>query len=172
VFLGLGASRDPLLSPEPDEEQEVERAPRRSDWVMLVPTAALILAGIFLSLVPGLEQHVEHAARVFQDRPSYLATVLEGQVEHESVGSLALLTLPASAVAWSLVSLAGSVALAAFALYRHRLVPERARRRAYALTGGGLQVLRNVHSGVIGDYVAWLTFGVAALGGLLALVLR
>jgi hypothetical protein len=33
-------------------------------------------------------------------------------------------------------------------------------------------VLRAVHSGVIGDYVAWLTFGVAALGGLLALALH
>jgi hypothetical protein len=35
-----------------------------------------------------------------------------------------------------------------------------------------LTVLKGLHSGVIGDYVAWLTFGVAALGGLLALVLR
>jgi hypothetical protein len=42
----------------------------------------------------------------------------------------------------------------------------------HALTGGGLQVLRSVHSGAIGDYVAWMTFGVAALGGLLALTLR
>jgi len=29
-----------------------------------------------------------------------------------------------------------------------------------------------VYSGAIGDYVAWMTFGVAALGGLLALTLR
>jgi hypothetical protein len=32
--------------------------------------------------------------------------------------------------------------------------------------------LRVLHSGQVGDYVAWLTFGVAALRGALAFVLR
>jgi multicomponent Na+:H+ antiporter subunit D len=172
VFLGLGPREDPLLSPEPDEEHEVESSPRRSSLLMVLPAATVILAGVGLSLVPGLEHHLEHAADTFQNRPSYVATVLQGQIEHTSVNSLSMLKLTASSVAWSLVSLVGSVAFAGFALYRERLVPERARRRAWELTGGGLRVLRGVHSGVIGDYVAWLTFGVAALGGLLALVLR
>jgi multicomponent Na+:H+ antiporter subunit D len=171
VFLGLGPREDALLSPEPDEKQEVERAPRRNDWVMLVPTAGLVLAGVGLGLVPGLEAHVEHAAGVFQDRESYAATVLRGREVHESVGSLALLKLPSAGIAWGLVALVGSIALALLALYRNRLLSHRTRERALELTGGGLNVLRNVHSGVIGDYVAWLTFGVAALGGLLALVL-
>ena len=172
VFFGLGAREDPLLSPEPDEEQEVAQAPSRSSLVMVIPAAVLILAGVGLDLVPGVEHHLEHAATVFQDRPSYVATVLHGSVEHESVNSLAFLSLPAAAIAWSLVSVVGSIAFAAFALYRHRLVPLRARQRAYGLMGGGLHALRSVHSGMVGDYVAWLTFGVAALGGLLALVLR
>jgi hypothetical protein len=33
-------------------------------------------------------------------------------------------------------------------------------------------VLKGLHSGIVGDYVAWLTFGVAALGGLVALIAR
>ena len=172
VFLGLGPAQDPLLSPEPDEEQEVERAPARSDLVMLLPTGALVVAGIGLSLVPGLEHHVEHAAAAFQNRPSYAATVLQGRVAHESVNSLALLKLPGASVAWGLVAFVGAIALALFALYRDKLLAPRTRERAFALAGGGLNVLRNLHSGVIGDYVAWLTFGVAALGGLLALALR
>jgi multicomponent Na+:H+ antiporter subunit D len=172
VFLGLGPREDALLSPEPDEEQEVERSPVRSDWVMLAPTAALVLGGVGLSLVPGLEHHLEHAASLIQDRHAYAAAVLNGVQAHESVGSLALLTLSASSVAWSLIAVAGSIGLALLALYRDRLVPRRTRERALQLTGGGLDVLRNLHSGVIGDYVAWLTFGVAALGGLLALALR
>jgi multicomponent Na+:H+ antiporter subunit D len=172
VFLGLGPRADPLLSPEPDEEHEVESDPGRSSLLMMLPAAALILAGTALGLVPGIEHHLEHAAGTFQNRPSYVATVLRGGIEHTSTNSLSMLKLTASSVAWSLVSLVGSVAFAAFALYRNRLVPERARRRAWELSGGGLRVLRDVHSGVVGDYVAWLTFGVAALGGLLALVLR
>jgi multicomponent Na+:H+ antiporter subunit D len=35
-----------------------------------------------------------------------------------------------------------------------------------------LAALRRLHSGHVGDYVAWLTFGLAALGGLFALTLR
>jgi hypothetical protein len=36
---------------------------------------------------------------------------------------------------------------------------------------GGLFRLRRLHSGQVGDYVAWLTVGVAAFGGALALAL-
>jgi multicomponent Na+:H+ antiporter subunit D len=138
---------------------------------MLVPTAALVLAGLGVGLVPGLESHLEHAAEFFQDRHSYVETVLNGQLEHPAPGTSALLKLPAASVAWSLVSLAGAVAFALLALYRDQLVPRRVRERSHDLVGGGLNALRAVHSGVIGDYVAWLTFGVAAFGGLLALVL-
>jgi multicomponent Na+:H+ antiporter subunit D len=172
VFLGLGAAEDALLSPEPDEEREVERAPERSDVLMLVPTAALVLAGIGLSLVPGLEHHLAHAGGAFENRHSYAATVLHGRVAHEAVGSLALLKLPAASVAWGAIALVGAIVLALLALYRERLVSRRTRERALGVAGGGLDVLRNLHSGVIGDYVAWLTFGVAALGGLFALALR
>ena len=35
-----------------------------------------------------------------------------------------------------------------------------------------LRVLKAAHSGVVGDYVAWLTVGAATLGGLFALTLR
>jgi hypothetical protein len=35
-----------------------------------------------------------------------------------------------------------------------------------------LHVLKGLHSGLVGDYVAWLTFGAAALGGLLAALIR
>jgi multicomponent Na+:H+ antiporter subunit D len=172
IFLGLGPAEDALLSPEPDETHEVERDPRRRDFVMLAPTVALILAGVGLGLVPGIEHHLEHAADAFRDRHSYVLTVIQGHHEHDAVDSFSMLKLSASSVAWSLVSLVGSIGVALLALYRDRLLPARARERMHALTGGGLQVLRSVHSGVIGDYVAWMTFGVAALGGLLALTLR
>jgi hypothetical protein len=37
---------------------------------------------------------------------------------------------------------------------------------------GGLRVLRDLHSGHIGDYIAWLTFGTAVIGGLFAISFR
>jgi hypothetical protein len=32
--------------------------------------------------------------------------------------------------------------------------------------------LRSVHDGVVGEYVTWLTFGVAAIGTALAVLIR
>jgi multicomponent Na+:H+ antiporter subunit D len=56
-------------------------------------------------------------------------------------------------------------------LYRQRL-PHLARALAGRLLEPPVTVLKALHSGVVGDYVAWLTFGVAALGGLVALLGR
>lgn len=36
----------------------------------------------------------------------------------------------------------------------------------------GFQLLRNLHSGHPGDYVAWLTLGTALIGGSFSLLLR
>ena len=46
------------------------------------------------------------------------------------------------------------------------------RRGAARLLDPPVAVLKGLHSGIVGDYVAWLTFGVAALGGLVALIAR
>src|ERR671936_909033 len=85
VFLGIGATSEPYLSEEPDERREVEREPGRSQYLMLVPTAALALAGIGISLVPGLERHSEAAARRFRDTHAYVAGVLNGHHPHHAV---------------------------------------------------------------------------------------
>jgi multicomponent Na+:H+ antiporter subunit D len=171
VFLGLGREREPYLSPEPDEEREVERNPERSPALMILPAAAIALAGVGLSLVPGLEHHAERAAHRFQDSAGYVAAVLHGHVQQPPVLSFELLKLPTASVLWGLASALGAVLLALVALYRERLVPAPA-RRALVVTRPGVEVLRTLHSGAIGDYITWLTVGVAALGGLLTLALR
>ncbi len=169
VFLGLGPARDDYLSPEPDEHAEVGGDPRRSATLMLVPTAVLALAGIGISLVPGLERHAEVAAHRFQDTPGYVHAVLNGNTERPPVDDLGLLKLPAASVIWGIVSLAGALLLAAAALYRERLTAlVRAVRPARPLFVG----LRTLHSGAIGDYVTWLVVGMTVLGGLFALAVR
>jgi multicomponent Na+:H+ antiporter subunit D len=64
----------------------------------------------------------------------------------------------------------GAVALGAVALFRRRL-PKRLRRAALAPARPALNALRFVHSGEVQDYVAWVTLGVAMLGGAFALML-
>jgi multicomponent Na+:H+ antiporter subunit D len=164
VFLGWGPRRDPLLTPEPAEEPEAGRETPRT--LLALPTAVLLAAGLAVSLAPGLKGAAELGAERFQDRRGYAAAVLDGNV-HEYHAPVAV-TVPrptASSVAWSLASVAGAVGLAALALGRPRL-SARLRRTP------GLEALRTAHSGLVGDYVTWLTVGTAVLGGLLALTFR
>src|SRR5581483_9684529 len=72
---------------------------------------------------------------------------------------LALEASSTETILYSLATLALVAALAAFGLRRH------AARRPIAL-------LKELHSGVIGDYVMWFTVGTAFMGGVWALMLR
>jgi hypothetical protein len=57
-----------------------------------------------------------------------------------------------------------TVVVALFGLYRRR-IPEAARAAAARLLEPPVNVLKAAHSGVVGDYVMWLTVGTAVLGG-------
>ena len=162
IFLGAGPKRDPLLSPEPEESEEQIAGEKRSAAVLLTPAALLVAAGLAISLVPGLASGAERAAERFQDRPAYASTVLHGSASplpEEPPAHHA----PLSSVLYGAGAVAGAAALAALVLIRPRggLVPAPL-----------LSALRAVHSGHIGDYVAWLVFGTAAIGGLLAFFVR
>jgi multicomponent Na+:H+ antiporter subunit D len=65
----------------------------------------------------------------------------------------------------------GALAFAALGLYRRRL-PAAWRRSSGRVAKRPVASLKALHSGVVGDYVAWLTAGVALLGGLFAVVVR
>jgi hypothetical protein len=63
------------------------------------------------------------------------------------------------------------LATAAFGLYRRR-IPVDARARAASVLGPPIAVLKGVHSGIVGEYVMWISVGTALLGGVWALTLR
>jgi multicomponent Na+:H+ antiporter subunit D len=160
VFLGFGAKDDPLLSPEMEE-----RPPKRG--TNLPPLAALaavaIVAGLFLGLVPGLEPRAVAAAARFRDHAAYAAFVLHGRPPAHvarlpfSLPHAATLSLVESAAALLL-----TVGLAALGAVR---------RVPFSLAAP-VRALKTVHSGVIGDYVMWVTVGTAVIGGVWAITLR
>jgi multicomponent Na+:H+ antiporter subunit D len=125
---------------------------------------ALATAGVLVALYPGLPGSAERSAERFVDRPSYTAAVLGGRTS----------PLPAeppphrvtlSSLLYGTGSALGAVLLAALSLVEPR-------RRLATLTERAapvVAVLRTAHSGHVGDYVAWLTAGSAALGVLLTL---
>jgi multicomponent Na+:H+ antiporter subunit D len=156
VFLGLGAASDPLLAREPNE-----RAPSRRPRSGLTTTvcAFTIAAGLVVSVVPGLGQRAETGGERFVDRSAYAARILDGRTTPQVRPAVALERATTETLVYAAGALLLAVGLAAFGLRPH------AQTRPVVL-------LHAVHSGVIGDYVAWLTVGTALIGGVWAFTLR
>jgi multicomponent Na+:H+ antiporter subunit D len=169
VFLGWGPREAEQTSSEEEEGRtgrETRGARGRTPMVMVGAAAILLSGSLAVGLWPDLTAQAEQASARFQDREAYAATVLEGSpltVGHQTA-PIAASPGPGIAVA------SGALGLAALALFRRRL-PAGLRRAAGAPTRAPLAALRHVHSGEVQDYVAWLTVGVAALGGAFALAL-
>jgi multicomponent Na+:H+ antiporter subunit D len=171
IFVGWGPleKEPPELSSEGEEhEPETVEERGRTPLVMVAPTGLLLAAGCFSGVMPGLVRGTEMAAARFQDWTGYMAAVLSGEpsVLREPAGSVD----PSHGAFYGLASAASALALAATALSRHRL-PRRLRRWTSSIVGPSLRRLRLLHSGHVGDYVAWLIFGVVAFGAACAAAL-
>jgi multicomponent Na+:H+ antiporter subunit D len=161
IFLGWGSKDDPLLSPEPREEPPERTA---SVPLMLSVTTTMIVLGLLVSVVPGLGQRAEAAAARFRDRSGYAQLVLHGKPMQQSARPpIALEPTATSSVLYGIGAGAIAVITAGWGLYR---------RRTPALLAAPLGALKAVHSGIIGDYVMWLTVGTALVGGIWAVTLR
>ena len=169
IFLGWGDSDDSLLG-KAMEEDPLERDVQRPLLVAVAVTAVVL--GLAVSVVPGLGQRAEYAAVRFEDRSGYAARVLRDHpfaatprlpvaIRHTSLESL---LYGASATILAL-------GLALVGLYRRRLprAVSVVSRRALAAP---IHLLREVHSGVVGDYVTWVAVGTAFVGGTFALLLH
>jgi multicomponent Na+:H+ antiporter subunit D len=169
IFLGWGDAGDPLLG-EALEEDPHERHVVRPLLVAVALTAVVL--GVAISVVPGLGQRAEYAADRFRDRAGYAARVLHGRPMPPPQ------SLPVTVRGTSLESLlygAGAtvfaLGLAGVGLYRRRL-PQAVAVAAGRALAPPIQMLRDLHSGVVGDYVTWVAVGTAVLGGVWALLLH
>jgi multicomponent Na+:H+ antiporter subunit D len=169
VFLGW----DPPVSVPPTAvAAHFETAPERTrtPLVMLVPIAVLVAVGLGLALVPHLVDGVERATLRFVDAPAYASRVIDGAAGSPHREAESTFHVTGTAVAASIATTIVALAAAALALARRRLpraVMGAARRGSTVLAP-----LRSLHSGHVGDYIAWLTVGVALFGGILAVATR
>ncbi|MBO0772846.1 MAG: NADH-quinone oxidoreductase subunit D [Actinobacteria bacterium] len=174
VFYGLGdpPSESPQLAAESSEEtSETDAAKQRTPLSMIVPAAVLVVAGIVIALLPELGPVVQASAVRFQDQAAYNATVLSGaHISHpralfppEDTG------VKAADLASGFGSAAGALLLAFLALYWQRLP---VLRRGFEPGTGLVQPIRRFQSGIVNDYVAWIVFGLACVGGALAVTIR
>jgi multicomponent Na+:H+ antiporter subunit D len=174
VFYGLGdpPREDPQMAREASEEtSETTSSGGRTPLTMIIPAAVLVTAAIVIGVLPHLGAAVQAQAVRFQDQGAYNAAVLNGaHVAHPAaVYPQEIAGLSAADLAGGAASAAGAVVLALAALYWRRLPVLRRRCEP----GQGLAgPIRAFQSGVINDYVTWIVFGVACLGGAMVLAFR
>jgi multicomponent Na+:H+ antiporter subunit D len=169
VFLGWGPTEDDLLAPQPPEEPSEREAVVP---LMLAVTSVAVALGLVVSVVPGLASRSEHAADQFRDRAAYAAHVLRGvETKRPSRPPFALERATWESVGYGIGSTVLPFAFAALGLWRQRL-PDALRRRGARPAFAAVRALREVHSGIVGDYLLWLTVGVALIGGVWAFTLR
>ena len=135
---------------------------------MVIVPAVLLIAAAVAGLIPGAVPGVERAAARFADHSAYAAWVLHGTtISWPKVSPGPIQTID---VLFALLALAGAVGSAALGLFGRPLresLPSGIREPAR----NGLRGLRHLHSGHIGDYIAWWTAGASVLGGVCLIVL-
>ncbi len=165
VFLGVGPRPERQVDPErtsgEGEERETTGRLDRVPATMLAAPAVLLGAALVVGAVPWVGRLGAVAGERLADGPSYRAAVL---------GAAPVAAAPAEPVAWHLsgvvtgfATAAGAVVLALLVLVAAR-VPARQRRPLRRAVGPIVLVLERLHSGHVGDYVAWLLLGAAVIG--------
>jgi multicomponent Na+:H+ antiporter subunit D len=174
VFYGLGdaPSEDPGMAKAANEEKsETDSGQQRTPLTMIIPPAVLVAVAFVMGFITPLGPAVEAAAIRFEDQAGYNATVLAGaHIAHPAaIAAAQSAAITTADVLTGIGSAAGALILAFLALYWRRLP---LLRRGYE-PGAGLTVpLRRFQSGVINDYVTWIVFGLACIGGALAFIVR
>jgi multicomponent Na+:H+ antiporter subunit D len=129
---------------------------------MFLPAAALMVGGLLLGVVPALQPAVAAVAHQFVNNGAYTAHVLDGSPMPPLVRESAV---PPE---WLMALLS---IFAAIAIAGTHLASARAREISAKLAGP-FQVLHRLHSGHIGDYVVFLTLGMASFGLICAYCVR
>ncbi len=172
VFCGWGAQQredeaEQAQQAREEEDEETAGSEQTPPLMILVP-AALLLAAIVIGLIPGAVPGIEQAAGHFRDHTAYLAWVLHDHVQLSPVATSHVQTYD---YLYSGGAAVGALALAALTLFAYPLkdrLPRLVTRPVLGAVGG----LRELHSGHIGDYIAWWTTGAAVLGGASLVLLR
>jgi multicomponent Na+:H+ antiporter subunit D len=135
--------------------------------MIAVPTV-LLLAAALIVFIPGSLDGVQRAAARFTDHGAYARWVLSGAHVHWPAPQLS--HIEPLDVLYALIAIAAAIGSAAVGLFGRPLrdsLPSRVREP----TRTALRSLRHLHSGEIGDYIAWWTAGASVLGAVCLLAL-
>jgi multicomponent Na+:H+ antiporter subunit D len=161
IFLGLGTPNFLSSSAPASGEWEPPEtlAERRATPIMMrLPLVLLIAAALAAGLLPQAARKSSEAAARFTDGRAYQAAVLRSEqivstaVRHERPEKLGMGTA------------GGIMALAVAGAFLFRApLPKSCRKSIKAAAQPAISVLRNVHSGYIGDYIIWFMIGASMM---------
>ncbi len=171
VFLGWDPPEPNPSAPPAAAHFETAPLRARAPLVMVVPIAVLVVVGLGAALTPGLVDGTERAAARFVDTPAYAARVIDGAAELPDPEPERAFHVSGAAIVAGVATTALAASVFLVQLGRRRL-PPRLAAAARAVNSTVLSPLRTLHSGHVGDYIAWLTVGVAVFGGILAALIR
>lgn len=154
IFFGWGPHEE-REEPGKEEKPETKGGENQIPVTMFVPGLLLLIGGLLLGSVPGLQQAFLNTADTFQNSSAYAAHVLDGLPYPPAPASLPDAP-PENTTAWVLV-------FAAVGIATIHLTSARSRELSARLASP-LKVLHSLHSGNVIDYVVFLTVGMAAFG--------
>jgi multicomponent Na+:H+ antiporter subunit D len=131
---------------------------------MIIPKVLLLALGLAVGLIPGIAAAAARAGGRFLDAGGYAAAVLDGHARYAPVPGPLPHGWNGEAVLMSMITVLAACAVAAAALYRGRLPALAHRLHPIARPA---RVLRQLHSGRVGDYAVWLLLGVGATAAIL-----
>jgi multicomponent Na+:H+ antiporter subunit D len=167
IFLGWGDK--PLTDRAADvgELPETTAEDQKVFWYHFTPAAICILGAAVITFLPGWLPFLRNGAASLSNQAAYLHTVYTGQ-------RVALVqpswrhAVPGAALR-GFIGLLLAMALACGSVFRLKV---RRSLRLGAFLEGGLSPLRAMQSGHPGDYVLWITIGLAVFGSAAMLCLR
>ena len=167
IFLGLRTEL-PEEVKAPTEKEKPER-PHKIPTVTLIVTGMLLIFSC-LAAFSSLSGEVHTAAHRFIDTSAYFRVVMEDRPA-AVVRSFAIPRPDLESILLGIAAVIAATAVGALGLFGSRMsVP--LRKKIRHTIDPFLEALQSIHSGHVGDYVAWLTAGVVALGAAFAITFR
>jgi multicomponent Na+:H+ antiporter subunit D len=167
TFFGWGAEPKTDPAAEVGELPETAEANREILWYHYLPPMFCMAAALALPFLPGWMAVLRNAAAELVNQPAYLHTVYTGQT--------VALVLPSwkraipEACLHGTIAIVLAAALACGSVFRRKLTKS---LRVGDFLEGPMRPWREAQSGHPGDYVMWITVGLAAFGSAAVFLLR
>jgi multicomponent Na+:H+ antiporter subunit D len=168
TFAGWGDAPLTDLSAQVDELPETDAQDQKIFWYHFVPPLLCIVFAVALTFIPSWQYGVREAAARMYNQAAYLNTVYTGYSVPLQAPPSWRNEIPGAALRGTIAVLL-ALALACTSVFRGKLARS---LRIGAFLEGPLTILRSVQSGHPGDYVLWLTVGLAIFGSASLFLLR